>query len=274
MPPSLISNLKKFDKIIKDNENTNVMDLSKHAFIAPTTLLPVLQYMELNNITKYIPHPSTTHYLRKILGKEKCTDTTFPLRKLESFHYSDYFQVADKIEMYLSDLTDEIISLIPLNLDITGMNLLFYELLTNIYKHSQCNNAYILCQRYPNVGIADVCIIDDGISIPGSLEKHGIHYDWDSEAIFWAINGTSSDKEDYGLHGRGLNTSATITSVAFGEERLVSSRNGACTINKNRIKLYNNVPYIQGTFISLRVNTNKIKNIHDYTKKREYIKNE
>lgn len=120
----------------------------------------------------------------------------------------------------------------------------------------------------------DVCIIDDGISIPGSLEETGIFFDEDAEAIFNAINGESSDKEDFGLHGRGLNTSASITSLGFGEEMLISSRNGTCTINGSGIKLWKNVPYIQGTFISLRVNTNKIKNIHEYTKKRDYIKNE
>lgn len=274
MLPSLITNLKKFESIIKNNGDKNIMDLSQQSFLAPSTLLPVLQYMELNNINQYISNKSNENYLRKVLGKEKCTDNTFPLRKLKSFKYDNYIQVSDKIESYLSDLTDEIIDLIPLNLDTNGMNLLFYELLTNIYKHSKCNNAYILCQRYPNINLADVCIIDDGISIPGSLEEHDLYCSNDSESIFKAINGASSDKEGHGLHGRGLNTIATITSFGFGEEMLISSRNGACTINKNRIKLYSHVPYIQGTFISLRVNTNKINNIYDYTKRRRYIKNE
>jgi len=274
MPPSLIENLIRFDQILKDNEGNDVMDLSKYTFLAPPTLLPVLQYMELHDINQYIPNSSTRSYLEKVLGREKCTDTTIPLKKLKTFNFTDYFQVADRIELYLSDLTDEIISLIPLSLDFAGMNILLYELLTNIYKHSKCDNAYVLCQRYPNIQLADVCIIDDGISIPGSLEETGEFFDEDAEAIFSAINGTSSDKEDYGLHGRGLNTSAAITSLGFREEMLISSREGTCTIDENGIKLYKNVPYIQGTFISLRVNTNKIRNIHEYTKKRKYNKNE
>lgn len=274
MPPSLIDNLIKFSQILKDNEGNDVMDLSKYTFLAPPTLLPVLQYMELHDINQYIPNPSTRSYLEKVLGREKCTDTTIPLRKLKTFNFTDYFQVADKIELYLSDLTDEIIGLIPLSLDLAGMNILLYELLTNIYKHSKCDNAYILCQWYPNVQLADVCIIDDGISIPGSLEETGEFFDEDAEAIFNAINCTSSDKEDYGLHGRGLNTSAAIASLGFREEMLISSRDGTCIIDEKGITLYKNVPYIQGTFISLRVNTNKIRNIHEYTKKREYAKNE
>lgn len=109
MPPALISNLKKVKKIIKDNKGNSVMDLSRYEFLAPPTLLPLLQYMELHNITEYCPNTQTERYLEKVLGKEKCSDTTIPLRKLKEFHYSDYFQVTDKVEMYLANLTDEIV---------------------------------------------------------------------------------------------------------------------------------------------------------------------
>ena len=193
----------------------------------------------------------------------------YSIKTIKKFEYENYLNVSDKIEMYLSDLTDEIISLIPLELDNNGINLLLYELLTNIYKHSKFDKAYILCQRYPKINTVDVCIIDDGISISGSLENAGILFNDDSEAIFNALNGASSDKEKDELHGRGLNTSATLTSLAFDEEMLVSSRNGVCTINKNGVKLWKeNMPYTQGTFISLRVNTNKIEDISNFTKRR------
>ena len=36
--------------------------------------------------------------------------------------------------------------------------------------------------------------------------------------------------------------------------------------------LINNIKYIQGTFISLRVNSNKLGNIYDYTKIRKFDK--
>lgn len=84
MPPSLIENLIRFDQILKDNEGNDVMDLSKYTFLAPPTLLPVLQYMELHDINQYIPNSSTRSYLEKVLGREKCTDTTIPLKKLKT----------------------------------------------------------------------------------------------------------------------------------------------------------------------------------------------
>lgn len=275
MPPALISNLRKLNKIIKDNEGNVVMDLSRYSFLAPPTLLPLLQYMELHKIEEYCPNSQTEQYLEKILGREKCSDTTIPLRKLKEYDYSDYFQVADEIEMYLSDLTDEIVELIAPNLDFQSINLLFYEMLTNIYKHSKCNNAYILCQLYPRANTIDICIIDDGITIPGSFEEKDIGFVDDSEAIYDAINGRTSDKEKANLHGRGLNTTANITSQGFRGEMLIASRNGVCTVNQKGIRTWkNDMPCIDGTFVTLRINTNKIRNIYDYLKRIEYTKNE
>lgn len=274
MPPALISNMRKLDKIIRDNQGNDIMDLSRYSFIAPPTLLPLLQYMELHDIYEYYPHNATKKYLEKVLGREKCADTTIPLRKLKEFHYDDYFHVAEKVEMYLSDLTNEIVALMPTQVDSQSMDLLFYEMVTNIYKHSKCENAYILCQKYPRVKTIDICIIDDGITIPGSFEDEGIYFLNDSEAIYDAINGKTTDKEKAQLHGRGLNTSANITSLGFGEEMLVASRNGVCTVNKKGVRTWNkNMPFIDGTFVTLRINTNKIKNIHEYIKRREFNKN-
>ena len=253
MPSPLINNLRKVNEIIKNNQESKIMDLSKYSFIAPPTLLPILQYMELNNIYKYIPNAATRAYLEKVLGRKKCTDTTIPLRKLKTFHYNDYFQVADNIELYLSDLTDEIVLLMPSNVDTQSVNVLFYEMLTNIYKHSNCDNAYILCQKYPRANTIDICVIDDGIIIPGSFEQWGMDFSNDSEAIYDAINGRTTDKEKYNLHGRGLNTSANITSLGFGEEMLIASRNGVCTVNKRGVRTWNkNMPFIDGTFVTLR----------------------
>ncbi len=159
-----------------------------------------------------------------------------------------------------------------LNLDEAGVNLIVYEMLTNIYKHSEFNNAYILCQKYPKANKLDICMIDDGVTIPGSFENYNVTFINDTEAIFDAINGKTTDKEHYQLHGRGLNTTASIASLGFGEEMLIASRNGVCTVNPKGVKLwYKNMPIIHGTFITVRVNTNNI-NAQTYAKRRIFKK--
>lgn len=60
----------------------------------------------------------------------------------------------------------------------------------------------------------------------------------DSEAIYEAINGRTSDKEKINLHGRGLNTAANITSQGFMGQMLIASRNGVCTVNKRGIRTW------------------------------------
>ena len=272
MVPPLIHNMYKLNNIIKKNKSNEIMDLRDYSFLAPPVLLPLLQYMEQHNIKKYCPHPNTRHYLEKVLGRQRCTDTTYPLRKLKKFHYNNTYGLADKVEEHLSQVTDEIFDLFDLNLDLNGINLIVYEMLTNIYKHSKFENAYILCQKYPNANKLDICMIDDGVTIPGSFEEVNIEFLNDTEAIFDAINGKTSDKEGYKLHGRGLNTTASITSLGFGGEMLIASRKGLCSVYSRGVKLWNkNMPMIDGTFVTLRVNTNIKSNI-SYAKKREFEK--
>ena len=94
----------------------------------------------------------------------------------------------------------------------------------------------------------------------------------DSEAIFNAINGTSSDKEKEKLKGRGLNMSANIVTFGFGEELLIASGNGLCSINQEGISSFENIcPFIDGTLLCLKINTNKI-NIYNYTAFKEFEK--
>ena len=88
----------------------------------------------------------------------------------------------------------------------------------------------------------------------------------DSEAIFEAINGKTTDKEKYNLHGRGLNSTARITTLGFDGEMLIASKSGFCIITKNGAKTYENKNQINGTFIILRLSNKKIDNIYDYLK--------
>lgn len=87
---------------------------------------------------------------------------------------------------------------------------MLYELLINIYKHSKFKNSYIQVNISQNKEQIDLCIIDDGTGIPGSFDEGLISYKNDCEAIYESINGKTTDKEKYNLHGRGLNTSVRL----------------------------------------------------------------
>lgn len=184
----------------------------------------------------------------------------------------NYFQDSNKIDKYIDEFSDELIDSLPFVLDTNAIYLLLFELLNNIFKHSCFRNAYVLCQYKPGSNKINISIFDDGISIPGSLENNGITFNNDSEAIFQAINGTSSDREKYKLKGRGLNTSVNLIVNGFGEDFLIASRKGICTIDKKGVHCQETVkPYIDGTLIVLEINANKF-NIYDYTSFKEFEK--
>lgn len=268
MTPTLYSNYMKFRRIVKRNLDNNIIDLSNIDFIPVPTLLPLIQYMDLNSKMWDTPNSDVNNFIEKVYGVQKHTDTTMPLFRLNRYPVNEYGILSEEIESYLDNVTDDILKFLPNNVDLDSIFYLLYELILNIYIHSRFKNAYILGQKYPKINTIDICLIDDGITIPGDFEKSNFDFNSDGEAIFDAINGKSTDKGKVGLHGRGLNTSARLTSLGFGEEMFIVSRNGMCRINSKGAKIKDiQEPYIKGTFIAVRVNTNKINNLSNYYKK-------
>lgn len=184
-------------------------------------------------------------------------------KKLKFHEFNDFFNVSEKIEEYLSDFTDELEKLLPKDVDKQSVDFLLYEVLINVYKHSRFKNAYV---EIDNNEIINILIYDDGIGIPGSFKEAGIKCESDGNAIFDAINGKTTDKEKFNLHGRGLNSTARITTLAFEGRMIISSGNGTCITTKNGIKIIQNKIFVNGTFISIQINTKKIDNIYKYLK--------
>lgn len=201
---------------------------------------------------------------KKIKELEKIENCKLKItKKLKFYEFSDFLNVSDKIEEYLSDLTDEIENFLPKDVDRQSINFLLYELLINTYKHSKFKNAYVQISIDENFHIL---VYDDGIGIPGSFREANMNYNVDGEAIFEALNGKTTDKEKFNLHGRGLNSTARITTLGFKGRMLISSGNGLCIASKNGIDIKENENFIDGTFILLQINNNKIDNIYNYLK--------
>lgn len=212
--PAIVIYMQMFSVIWMENEldkhikKLNTIDRIKdknYLNFDKSTYLLQLEHLRRNN---YIS-------LKEIDGLLKNSDD---IKKLKFYKFSDFINISDKIESYLSELTDEISKVLPNSLDIQGMNFLLYEILINIYKHSKFENAYIQFNIKNNERIIEIYILDDGIGIPGSFKDASFNYDNDNKALFDAINGKTTDKEKYNLHGRGLNSSARITTLGLMEK--------------------------------------------------------
>lgn len=122
-----------------------------------------------------------------------------------------------------------------------------------------------MAQKYVNKGFVEISILDNGISIPGCFEKHGIHFSDDHIAITSAINGSSTKDDERGF---GLGSSVKLYVNGVGGELLLVSRNGAIYKDRYKERLYNTADMyqLQGTLISIRMSypVPQIDNFHDF----------
>ncbi|WP_147298741.1 MULTISPECIES: hypothetical protein [unclassified Haloferax] len=105
------------------------------------------------------------------------------------------------------------------------------EIVSNIETHSKYSYATLLSQYYPNKGCLDICIVDDGISIPGNFEDHSISFDDDYDALKKAFTERLSTRpDDERQQGYGLFTSTNMICEGLNGQVVLSSRNA--TMNR------------------------------------------
>lgn len=107
---------------------------------------------------------------------------------------------------------------------ITGINYPITEMVDNVDQHSVCGHGALLVQYYPKKECLDICVADDGLSIPGSYDRHGIVFESHEDALRKALAGVST-KEDYGHdRGYGLRTTTKMVCQGLNGQILLSSR--------------------------------------------------
>lgn len=99
------------------------------------------------------------------------------------------------------------------------------ELINNVDEHSEYEYSALLAQHFPNKECLDICIADDGISIPGRYEADGIDFSSDEEAIRMAMSDGVSTSDDGSRHrGYGLRTTTDMICEGLNGEVLLASR--------------------------------------------------
>ncbi|MEW5748761.1 MAG: hypothetical protein AB1793_08290 [Candidatus Thermoplasmatota archaeon] len=144
-----------------------------------------------------------------------------------------------------------------------GRNAFIYlmgELMQNVHDHSDSDNAFIMAQESRGAGFVEMSVLDDGITVAGSLRRSGIIFDDDIEAIAMAMNGLSSKRE--GRRGFGLRTSVRICVRGLRGRILTVSGRGAVEIGgggaegKDTLEGYSiedKFYHLEGTLVSVRI---------------------
>jgi len=115
-------------------------------------------------------------------------------------------------------------------------NAIFYllgELADNIDQHSNFSHVSIIAHYNKNKKEINICIFDDGITIPGAFEARSIFIKNDSDALKQALEGKSTKKEEG--RGTGLRTSKKLVEEGLRGDFFTISRKGF--IHKDTIKI-------------------------------------
>lgn len=263
---SLYHDYKKFENLSKKYSNgSKIFNISSENFLAATTIVPLLCFAETNNVEQILTHSNTSEFVDRILNKRETSTTkpfvNLPTTKKEFLEQEIPTKIAEKIdENYGGGYTIKCIG---------------EEIIGNIYNHTPleegyANQGYSFAQEYVNVPYLDICVMDDGLSIPGNFEKHGIDFADDCDAISKAIEGITTAKNEYNdprySRGHGLWTVLRLVIEGNGGEALIVSRQGCLHIPNNNSHNYyklKNKNIFKGTLISLRLTRKLVENYYD-----------
>ena len=248
---NLFDNYKEFGEIINNVKNGTI-DLENFDF-NPTTTLPLLCVGKSQNL-KLRNGEEVCDFLENKLINNKLF-YNLPKSRVES-------DESGFLTDYISNLESEYGSYFALRIIIS-------EIANNIYDHSRDGNAeiqsYILSELYEKYTKLDICLVDDGLSIPGLFEKSNVDFDNDAHAIEKAIGVFSTVSESQFERGNGFWTVIRLIVEGNGGEILIVSRLGCLHICGGDYKYYllHNEHKFNGTLVSVRLNKYEIQNIYD-----------
>lgn len=81
---NVLNDFEKVERIIKENQDNNEINISDYSFISPSTLLPLIHYMEENNISNiYSSDEKIQEYIYSVLGKKEQCDNIIHIQRLK-----------------------------------------------------------------------------------------------------------------------------------------------------------------------------------------------
>jgi hypothetical protein len=219
-------------------------------FVFPTTLLPLAVLVSKCQKSVHASNASVQGYVDWILraGDPLAGQTYVPFVRLPS-NSRDYSGVL----AHLEDLS-QTTQLFAGNRD--AYHYLLSELIDNIYEHAQADHAYVMAQCYPKKHVIEASFMDDGMTIPKSLEEGvGARYSPETAhiAILDALSGKSA--KGRGERGYGLRSSVRIANALGGEVLIVSGSGAVVARGRGRITTYALSPKneLEGTLVGIRL---------------------
>jgi len=270
MIPDLWREYERFCSIRRGASAAGVFDLSDLDWIFPTTLLPLGSFL-LSSKMRYVPprDQAVAGYISTMFSADTASGELLksyvPLVRLPRRNGEE-----DRVLGLIYRFHDHGRSYGGEN----AFKYLIAEMVDNIYQHSRFSNAFVMAQRYEKKGFVEVAIIDDGITIGGSLRGAGMRVDDDVDAIARilreGISAKGSDTRGYGIRSNarmftdGLKGVVLIVSGSGAVELAFTMPEGV--VRQNNYHLSGGSSSLQGTLVSVRIPfPSERVNVHEYT---------
>lgn len=270
MIPKLWREYEEFCSIRHAGKEKGNCDLSNLDWVYPTTLLPLGTFLATSR-SSYTPpkDQGVAEYISIMLrGDAGCTNPArsyVPLVPLPPRNEDEdrvlglIYKFHDHGRLYGGE---------------SVFKYLIAEMVDNVYQHSRFSNAFVMAQRYEKKGFVEIAIIDDGITIGGSLRSAGMRIDDDAQAIVRILNeGISAKGTD--TRGYGIRTNARMFTEGLKGVVLIVSGRGAVElafsehdlgVRQNNYHLKQDSSSLNGTLVSVRIPFPSEKvNVHEYT---------
>lgn len=221
---------------------TKAVDVDKIEFVTPLAITPIAADINSRNLEiRY--NGQDVQYLKVIHFPDGVTEieslgngkSYLPIIRLRLSQLSKQDRNKN-----LNALHSRFLNLLKLNviaepkfIELISNNTFGYlmgEMLDNIEEHAQADNVYVFAQYWPKSNACELCILDDGDGLLGSLKKANREVTDDLDALKKIIDTGLSSKTEHGDIKRGMgikSTRAAITNRELNGEFFIMSGKAA-----------------------------------------------
>lgn len=262
-----------FNRIERSSDTDNVLTFEEGAFATPLFLSALLARKFDPLASRRIELDVRSSYLCTICfdkGGISTDDLDDIEEYLGSYRDKSYIPImrfpllGERSRANVTSVGSAVANLLRSRLDLngrifTGVNYLISEILDNVIEHSFSHGGGIVCQDYARKGYMDICVFDNGVTIPGSYRRAKLLDDrsTDAQALQTTINRRLSTKNTAGSVNRGFGISSSRQMLVHGlqGEFLIFS-GSALYVSTPREEMVFPLPNhlgLHGTIVGLRI---------------------
>lgn len=240
---SIISQYRDALSVIKSVSNSEIdgeliLDFTNIRFALPAFVAPISvayqEWLEADfDVEVQLPrHKMRRSYFNQIGFPEgyDCPDDRYS-NHLPIFQLNTNENPIDAVGQNLRELLSEYFD----TLSPSVIQTIYYpisEMIANVDEHSNCRHGAVMVQKYKSKNHLDICVVDNGVTIPGSYERFDIDFEDDIEGLKKSLQGISTKADvtatptEGRSRGTGLRTTSKMVCDGLEGKVLLSSRHG------------------------------------------------